>query len=195
MVDGPRVCQYNDTTDKLLSITIASPTIYARDTTPADDIQKIGWQVITRRTGGGKPTLTFTSDIIKAQSAEDASAAFSPRVFTPQASDVKPSTAFTVIIKMIWYKPTGRLLPAGRSTASTSTPGAPRTWARSTRGPFARRSGTPEAHVHARSLAGSSCAPLSTIVPLKQHHRLDRLLLTPEAAERHVRPRCPQAMR
>ena len=104
---GEVLCNYDPVALTLLSMTIAGPNVYARDVTPQTDHQKVGWQWIVKRTGGGQPAKTITSRIQKGPATDSTPATFNPFLFyltsTPAAT-----AKFSMSVKLYWYKPNGR---------------------------------------------------------------------------------------
>ena len=105
--EGDVLCDYDATALTLLSMSIAGPNIFARNVTPQTDHQKVGWQWIITRTGGGLPTLTVKSSVKKGPATDTTSAMFNPFLFyfdsTPPAK-----AKYSMSVKLFWYKPNGR---------------------------------------------------------------------------------------
>ena len=103
---GDVVCNYDPVALSLLSIVVAGPNVFARDTTPHQDSQQIGWQLIIKRTGGGLPTGTLKSVVRKAPATDATSPMFNPFTFTLDSPP--PATAtYHLTVKLFWYKPNG----------------------------------------------------------------------------------------
>jgi hypothetical protein len=103
------VCNYDEGSGLLTSITIAGPTIFARDRTGHRDSQKVGWQLFVRRIANGSELTKYRTDIQKSTSFDDASPFFFDRTFNVEGEQSLDAT-FTVISKLIWYKTNGRTI-------------------------------------------------------------------------------------
>jgi hypothetical protein len=104
---GDVVCLYDSVAQALQSVEIAGPNIFARDTTPAQETQWIGWQLIVKRTGGGLPTLVQKSVVQKAVATDDTSATFNPFTYELD-SQPPPDVIYSFSVKLYWFKPNGR---------------------------------------------------------------------------------------
>src|SRR3954454_13102908 len=106
---GDVVCLYDSQALSLLSIQVAGPNVFARDVTAQTDSQRIGWQLIVTRSGGGLVTATERSVIGKATATDKTSAQLSP--FTYELHSQPPAgEVFKVKIKLFWYKHNGRTI-------------------------------------------------------------------------------------
>jgi hypothetical protein len=104
--EGDVVCNYDAVALSLLSIVVAGPNVFARDTTPHQDSQQIGWQLIVKRTGGGLPTHTIKSPVRKAPATDDTSPMFSPFTYVLDSQPVA-TAKYHLTVKLFWYKPNG----------------------------------------------------------------------------------------
>ena len=110
-------CSYDSTRgNRLRSITVMAPEIYARDVTPALDSQRVGWRVIVKRKRPGSTTLVpFYRSASQKAIATDASPAVYPRPSGPGTNaymsvnlDVPRETGagsqYFVFVRMFWYR-------------------------------------------------------------------------------------------
>src|SRR4051812_45315825 len=102
--------------NKLRSLTVMAPEIYARDVTAAVDSQRVGWRVIVKRKRPGSTALRpfYRSGTQKAV-ATDASRAEFPR---PSGSGTEPymtvnldvpwelgtGSQYFIFVRMFWYR-------------------------------------------------------------------------------------------
>lgn len=100
------VCNYDPVALSLLSIVVAGPNLFARDTTSHQDSQWVGWQLIVKRTGGGLPTRTSKSVVRKALATDATSPMFNPFTYSLNAQP-PATTTYHLTVKLFWYKANG----------------------------------------------------------------------------------------
>jgi hypothetical protein len=109
--DGPSNpvrCNYREEDGILLSMDIATVTIWSRDTSAGRDRRKVGWQVILER----RPNTSFPWEVIhrnplkKAPAWNDQSAFFETQHVTHEDVNFEGGE-YRIVSKMLWYSQNG----------------------------------------------------------------------------------------
>ncbi len=111
-------CTYNEDTERLASIDIATPTLYARNASllqASGPGQTVGWKVIVQRKKPGHAWKTVESlGMTYSEAWYDTSAYFDPRSLVFALPINPPTTVFRyrIIDRLVWLRPTNAVAGA-----------------------------------------------------------------------------------